>query len=448
MLRLRTVVAAAVGLVMAAALLVAPVPAANAAIPTGTLRLAAGQKITATFTGTKLSSKRLVVLQASDDGMVWQTLQTVKMSSKGSAAFGVIATDHRSYRAVARTFTYKVKKKKVTIAQVVTPVVTLGAATFAEEFNSDTLDPAVWRHRTVIGYNGFERWCAAPVEANTVVSGGSARLMTTAVTDAEKRAGIIEGARAQLQKLYQGQLDAARVTEAAAKTKLDAAKKLPAKTKSQKKKRTSAIKKATSVHKSAVAARRAVETKMTPCPFGTYDNAMISTEGKRKFSAGTLVARVKFAQGQGSHAGLWLQAATGEEIDIIEAYGHGRGITNVVHRKVGDVLRKEPAAAMDAYVAVKTVRSASWWSKWHTVAVTFDGQSISFWMDGVRTRRVAGIQADFSLIVSQLSSDWETYRVKKPDVRPGSGVKRSTVKKKALPITFQIDWIRVWEKAT
>ena len=120
----------------------------------------------------------------------------------------------------------------------------------------------------------------------------------------------------------------------------------------------------------------------------------------------------------------------------------------MIHRLNGSTLVKDPKVDKSAYVAVGTVKSKSWWSKWHTVSVSFDTSTITFHLDGVKTRQLKGMTAaDYSLMVSLLSSDWETYRVKKPDVRPGSGVKKSTVKKqKSLP-SMSVDWIRVWKKA-
>mgnify|MGYP002585837656 CR=1 FL=1 len=447
MLGMRKALAAATAMVVVATGLVASTPLARAATASGTLTLAAGQAVTAKFTGTKLDTKRQVVLQSSTDGVKWQSVKTVRMSSKGVASFGLVAADGKFYQAVAKAFSYTVKKKKVTAAAVTTPVQTLGAPSFREEFSGPGLDPRVWKQRTVVGYNATGRWCSAPVAANTVVSGGLAQLRTTAVTDAKAKRTVLDQTAARLQKLHQRERDKALAAKSAARAKLTAAKALPAKTKAQKSKRAAAVKKATTAYNKTVSALKAVEAKLTPCPNGVYDNAMISTEGTYSVSAGTVVARVKFAPGQGSHAGLWLQAPGGDEIDIIEAYGHGRGVTNVIHRRVGSTLRKEPAVDKDAYVAAKTVASSSWWSKWHTVAVTFDSGKISFYLDGVRTRQLKGMAGDFALIVSQLSSDWETYRISGPDSRPGSGVDVADVAEPTLPFSMEVDWVRAWEKA-
>ncbi len=444
---LRRALAAAMALVVVATALVAATPLARAATASGTLTLAAGQLVTARFTGTKLDKARQVVLRSSTDGVTWESVKTVRMSSKGVASFGLVASDGKLYQAVAKAFTYKVKKKKVTAAAVATPVRTLGAPSFQEEFTRPDFDLGVWRHRTAVGYNAKGRWCSAPAVANTVVSGGVAQLRTTAVNDPARQQPVLDQAAARLKELYQGDLDKALAARDVARASLTAAKALPAKTKKQKSKRAAAVKKATAAYNKKAAAVKAVQAKLVPCPNGVYDNAMISTEGRYTLSAGTVVAKVKFAVGQGSHAAIWLQAPSGEEIDIIEAYGYGRGVTSVIHRRVGTELRKEPSVEKAGYVAVKPSRSLKWWSQWHTVAVTFDAGTISFYLDGVRTQRFKGMAGDFALMVSQLSSEWETQRIKKPSVRSGSGVKASTVKKKPLPTTFQVAWIRVWEKA-
>lgn len=417
--------------------------AAQAAAAQGKLTLVAGQVITATFSGTKLDKNRQVSLDKStDNGVTWTSIKTAKMSSKGAVNFGVVATDPGQYRAVAKAFTYKVKKKKVTAEAVVSPTREIAEPDFRDEFNEAPLSD-VWRSREEVGYQASGRWCSAPLSANTSVSGGAAVLKMTAATDPK----AVEAAAKERQK--EANLAAVAKADTAvakAEANLAKAKAMPQKTKSQKSKRNAAIKKAESALKKAKSARAA----LTPgCPTGAYGNAMITTQGSgQTFQAGTVVAKVKFSEGQGAHAGIWLQAANRQEIDIIEAYGYGRGVTNVIHRLVGSKLVKDPAADKSAYVAASTVKSKSWWSKWHIVSVSFDESAITFHLDGVKTRQLKGMSAaDYSLVVSLLSSDWETYRVNKPDVRPGSGVKKSTVKKqKSLP-SMSVDWIRVWKKA-
>lgn len=355
----------------------------------------------------------------------------------------VRVADGDSYKAVANAFSYKSGKKKLTAVAVETAP-SGAAADWASEFTSLNADQ--WRNRTEIGYQAKGRHCSAPVAGNTVVSGGVATLKMVEVTNAASKAEVVA-----LAKQEQAKEAGATYTKAAAKVTsaqagVDKANALSSATTAQKKKRDAEIKKA----KKALTSAQAAVAALTPgCPSGVFTNAMITTSGKDvtdpfTIKQGTVVARVKFTPGQGAHAGIWLQdSATRQEIDIIEAYGYGRGITNIVHRLKGTALVQDPASATSGYVAVKTVASKAWWSKWHTVAVTFDSGSVTFYLDGVKTKSLSGMTGDYTLMASMLSSDWETPRVKKPVLRPGSKVKKSSLKKTSLP-TMQIDWIRAW----
>lgn len=435
-------IAVAVGLLLAATVLVAPAVPAQAATGSGTLTVKPGQFISAKFSGIKLDSKRVVVLERSTDQATWTKVTEKKMSSKGAVTFATIAGDAYSYRATAKAFTYTVKKKKYIDPAVSTPVVQL-EPDWAEEFNS-SLDLNTWRHRDEVGFKAKGRRCSAPVPANTTVAGGVATLKMTEVKDAQVKAQAIADAKAAQRADAGSKYDAAEKKVATAQAGLDKAKAMKNKTKTEKKKRAAAIKKAEKTLKSARDAR----AKLTPgCPKGVYYNAMISTlDTPNGYStqAGTVVARVKFSQRQGAHSGIWLKDGA-KEIDLIEAFGYGRGISNIVWRPSGDRFVKDPLSDKAGYVAVKTVAKKSWWSNWHTVAVTTTDSGIVFYVDGVKTKTLKKMDGDFSIVVSTLSSDWETYRVKQPDSRPGSGVKKSTVSKsKTLP-SMQVDWIRSWE---
>ena len=442
MRRMRSAIAAAVGMLLTATALVAPAAPAVAATASGTITVAPGQLITAKFKDTKLDKKRVVLLESSADGLTgWTDVTEAKMTAKGAVTFSTIATNSSYYRATAKAFNYTSKKKKVTAAAVSTPAKQV-AITWQEEFSGSTLDEAKWRQRTEVGYQAKGRHCAAPIAANTTVGNGSATLKVTEVKNGTAKNEIIK-----LAKEFQAKEAGSAYTKALAKVNkekaaLAKAEAKPSKTKAQKKSRDKAIKDAKKKVKSAETAL----SKLTPgCPNGVFENGMI-TAGSHTISAGTVVARVKFPIGQGAHAGVWLQDnKTRQEIDIIESYGHGRGITNIVHRLKSGKLVKDPAQDSKGYVAAKTVKSTKWWSQWHTVAVTFNSSKITFYLDGVKTKELAGMTGNYSLMVSLLSSDWETYRVKKPDARPGSGLKKSAVKKRSLP-SVSVDWIRMWEK--
>lgn len=440
MSRIRSGLAAVLGLLLALTALVAPAVPAQAATAGGTVTVKPGQLISAKFAGTKLDKKRTVTLKSSSDGATWKKVETKKMSSKGAVSFGAVAVDGTYYQATANAFTYKVKKKKVTAAAVTTPAARV-APTWGEEFNS--LDLSRWSHRTAIGYTAKGRHCAAPVEANTTAN-GVATLKVTEVKDAATKTEVVNLAMERQAKEAGTAYTKAVAKVTKAKADLAKAEAKPNKTKAQKKSRDAAIKKA----KKAVSSAESARNKLTPgCPNGVFANGMITAGGNFTISKGTVVARVKFAKAQGAHGGIWLQdEKTRQEIDIIEAYGRGRGITNIVHRLKSGKLVKEPSVDKKGYVAVKSVASSSWWDKWHTVAVTFDSNKITFYLDGVKTKEFTkGVTGSYSLIVSMLSSDWETQRMKKPDVRSGSGVKKSSLKKASLPMNMQVDWIRAWQ---
>ena len=444
MSRIRSGLAAVLGLLLALTALVAPAVPAQAATAGGTVTVEPGQVISAKFTGTKLDKKRTVTLESSSDGATWtKKVETKKMSSKGAVTFGTVAVDGTYYRATANAFTYKSGKKKVTAAAVTTPA-KQKAYTWNEEF--DSLDLSRWSHRTAIGYAAKGRHCAAPVEGNTTLRDGIATLKVTEVKNAAKDEAI------RIAKEYQAKEAGAAYNKAVEKVskrkaELTKAEAKPNKSKAQKKSRDKAIKAAKKNLKSAETALN----KLTPgCPNGVFANGMITAGGNFTVSKDTgkvtVVARVKFAKAQGAHGGIWLQdEKTRQEIDIIEAYGRGRGITNIVHRPKSGKLVKDPSVDKKGYVAVKSVASSSWWDKWHTVAVTFDSKKVTFYLDGVKTKELKGMTGSYSLIVSMLSSDWETQRMKKPDVRSGSGVKKSSLKKASLPMSMQVDWIRAWQ---
>lgn len=439
---IRNVIAVAVGLLVVVAGLVAPAGVSEAA-PAGRLTLHAGRTITAQFSGTKLDKNRVVNLERSARGAAWRTVKAVRMNSKGAVNFGVVASEPGYYRAVARAFSYRVGTKRKVSARVVGQTRHLAVPTFSEGFSGRTLRGA-WRSRDEVGYRANGRLCSAPVRRNTVVKGGSAVLKMTKVRGSEAKAAIAKA------KVNQRKANPAAVKAYAAvrkaKSAVARAKAMKRTTASQRKARSAAIKRA------QVSLRKATTklSALTPgCPNGVFHNAMITTRGGVKpVRSGTLVTRVKFSAAQGAHAGIWLQAANRQEIDVIETYGHGRGITNVIHRLRGSTLQKDPEGADAAYVAINAVRSRSWWSKWHTVAVSFDPGTITFHLDGVKTRQLKGMKAaDYDLMLSLLSSDWETARVTKPLARSGSGVKNSSIKKQKNLPSMTVDWIRIWKKA-
>ena len=254
------------------------------------------------------------------------------------------------------------------------------------DFGGDRL-PKQWDHRLTDVYDAGGRWCSAPRKANLSLTGDSVRLTMSRASKAT-----------------------ARKVEPTAERKQ----------------------------------RRAGE-KVVGCPDGVYDNAMISTEGRFSIQSGVVAARVKFPIEQGAHAAVWLQSRQGQELDLIESYGFGRGISNVVHLKG----RKIPKEGRDSWVADETVADRQWWSQWHIVSLEWNRDRIVFRLDGEVTRelKVRTARADYFLVLSLLSSDWETYRIAEPGARPPSGVDPAEVVKPELPFSMEVDWVRAWKKA-
>jgi len=170
-----------------------------------------------------------------------------------------------------------------------------------------------------------------------------------------------------------------------------------------------------------------------------FKNAMISTEGLFKVKAGTLAARIKFAEGQGMHGAVWLQSYDKSEIDMIESYGYGVGLTSVIHVDG----QRYPTDGGDTYVIADTVTDRDWWSKYHTYSVEWDNESVVFRVDGKVSKRIAHATPDteYFIVASMLSSDWEQKRFKNP-VDNAEGVTPTT-----LPQTMSVDWIKVWTPA-
>lgn len=121
-----------------------------------------------------------------------------------------------------------------------------------------------------------------------------------------------------------------------------------------------------------------------------FKNAMISTEGLFKVRTGVLAARVKFAEGQGMHGAVWLQSYDKSEIDMIESYGYGVGLTSVIHVDG----QRYPAEGKDTYVITDTVTDRDWWSDYHTYSVEWDNESVIFRVDGKVSKRIAQATPD------------------------------------------------------
>ena len=245
--------------------------------------------------------------------------------------------------------------------------------------------PKKWDYRLTDIYDAGGRWCSAPVERNLRFEDGLAHL-----------------------------------------TMSKAAKKLATKVK------------AAAKRKQAKAGQ-----KQVGCPEGVFDNAMISTQNRFTVGTGTVAARVKFPVEQGAHAGVWLQSTAHQEIDIIETYGWGRGVTSVVH--VDGTMHPEPGPG--AYLVPEVVADRAWWDAWHVVEVEWTRSKIVFRLDGEVTRelKVKTRKADYFVVLSLLSSDWETIRLTEPLERPGAGLDGAPIEAAELPFGMAVDWVKVYE---
>lgn len=169
-----------------------------------------------------------------------------------------------------------------------------------------------------------------------------------------------------------------------------------------------------------------------------FRNAMISTENTFTMKSGKVAARIKFPRAQGMHGGVWLQSAQMAEIDVIESYGYGRGLTSVVHID-GE---RTPKAGKDTYVLQNEVKDPAWWGNYHEYSVEWNDQAVIFRVDGKETKRLKKSMpaVNYFLVLSNLNSDWEQFRLTKPtgaaDVQPAQ-----------LPATMSVDWVKAWVPA-
>lgn len=169
---------------------------------------------------------------------------------------------------------------------------------------------------------------------------------------------------------------------------------------------------------------------------GNYVNSMISTQNKVTVKTGIAAARVKFPIGQGMHGSVWLQSHGGSEIDFVESYGYGYGLTSVIHVDG----QRYPAENKDAYVLAEEVKDRAWWDEYHVYSVEWDREELVFRIDGIETQRItqATPDVDYFVVVSMLSSDWEQKRFKNPK-EDAEGVTPTD-----LPQTMEVDWVKVW----
>lgn len=167
-----------------------------------------------------------------------------------------------------------------------------------------------------------------------------------------------------------------------------------------------------------------------PCPYGTYDNGMISTDGKVNFTYGLVAARVKFPPQQGQHACAWLQSAdgSGDEVDFAETFGLGKGIQYKLYHYTDGKLD-----GRGSYItSIPAVKDPAWWSAYHIVSLEWTSQAYRITVDGQEVLKATDhvASSDKYLILSLLTSDWELNRLKSSD----------------LPTSMKVDWVRIMQK--
>ena len=362
---------------------------------------------------------RAVSLQSKSGGK-WKHVAASKMDAKGKATFTLKKVSNISYRAVADT--HKIKKK--TYAPVKTTAVK-GNSQWERVIRDDFSGTAL-TSRWGTGQEGIfagSRLCSAADASATKVSNGKL-VASVRKLDSKKPAekDTITSVTAAARTAQQERKDAA----------LSAAGTLTGSTK-----------------KAALEKANAMTVK--GCPDGVFYNARIDTQKTFHMSEGMLAARVKFPKDQGMHGSVWLQTMrnnsidrpAGTEIDLIEAFGYGKGVTNIIHV---DEKGKGQLKQFGGYVLKDKVTDPTWWDKYHVYSVEWTHSEFVFRIDGVETQRIrkkAVKDDEYFLVISLLTSDWETPLLTKPKTsKKTPGVKKANLSK----ATMYVDWIEGWER--
>lgn len=311
-------------------------------------------------------------------GSGWKEVARTTMNGAGTAEF-LAPGGSGTFRAVA----LPTGNVRATVATPSAKAADQWNRVLNSGFDGSSL-PAPWAHRLTDVYDAGGRWCSAPRKANVDVGKGTVTLTMSRASKAT----------------------AARVSANTKRKQADAGQ------------------------------------KTVGCPDGVFDNAMVSTQDRFSITSGVVAARVKFPEEVGAHASVWLQSVEGQELDMVETYGRGRGITSMVHVRG----KRYPADGKKAYVGTDVEPDPQWWKAWHTVSVEWDRSGVRFRLDGRLTQeqKIALGPANYFLVVSLLSSDWETSRLTQPSARAESGVDPATMRKPELPFSMEVDWVRAW----
>lgn len=390
----------------------------------------------ASFSKPHALRNRPVTLERKAAGSTWRKVKSARMNAKGQVEIHLTGSasaqyDRYTYRAIATR--YAVGKR--TRGSVTTRSVRAGSQwvrTFDDQFSGRTIDPNKWTTRQDGALYGL-RLCSAPTPANVAVKGGKLHLAMKKAKDKTFITRANRSARAAQKSARSAALRQAKSALVKAKAK-------------QRKARTSTAKRAAAAarKKAENALRAARAMKVNGCSHGVYTNAAIGTAGKFSVKSGLVSTRIKFPRGQGMHGAAWLKANnSGHELDFIESYGYGKGVSTVVHVPVGGKLVRIPGTPDAAYVARSLVKRSSWWNDYHVFSMEWNAKQMIFRIDGQVTRTITRTTGShpYHVVLSLLSSDWELPLLRNPDKRsPG-------VKKTKLPSSMVVDWIRVWERA-
>lgn len=165
-------------------------------------------------------------------------------------------------------------------------------------------------------------------------------------------------------------------------------------------------------------------------------NAMISTDGLATFRTGLAAARARFPESRGVRGGIWLQSIGTSDIEMINSYGYGRGLSSALITSG----KHYPGSDEDAAVLAEAVKDRAWWSDYHVFSVEWTNTEVIFRIDGELTRRIDRTipDLDYYLVIGLLSPDSDQAQLAKlADAAAGS----------QLPQTMSVDWVKVWNRA-
>lgn len=144
------------------------------------------------------------------------------------------------------------------------------------------------------------------------------------------------------------------------------------------------------------------------------------------FTYGQVEARVRFPDGEGTWPAVWLLSADRTslpEIDIMEWYGSRENVvTSHVHQRIDGEREKERVDNVASDIA----------GEWHVVGAEWTADHVEFFFDG----RSMGVVDDPDLVPTT-----PMYLI----ANLALGGPAGDVDVDALPQTFAIDWIRVWQ---